>query len=86
MINSTDLDKAGKYPLTVFARYNGSAEHYYITAKLDFIVALVDPCLYDKLNFGPNFMKTASIKYNVYKPAKIITFYRLEVTNSQNIV
>ena len=57
MINSTDLDKAGDYPLTLFARYAGDATHYERFGELDFTVALVDPCLHDKLNFDPSVME-----------------------------
>ena len=44
--------------MTLFVRYAGPASHYTRYSKLDFTVALVDPCLYDKLNIDSSIMES----------------------------
>ena len=61
-VYSADVDKIGRYTLSLSVKYEGI---YLVKDQLNIFVEIVDPCLDVELTLLPNIMGSSNIEYTV---------------------
>lgn len=82
---SDDLNKAGSYPLRLFAHYEGDEKHYANPGTLDFTIVLVDPCIAATLTIDDSVVTSDVITYYLGDSPDQQSFLDEKVTSTEVI-